>query len=404
MTSPGQPVSSTAGYLAFPVTTDADQLATDALSYLTANLPGFVPREGHLEVWLVRAFARMVAEAAQVAAQVPLGVYQYFGQQLVGVAPLAGSPAQMQSTWTLTDTAGHTIPKGTTVGYRSGPGGLVLFRTTADVTVAAGSSATAAGAVGLSAVNVGAANNGLPAASLTLVDNLSFVASVQSTTTTSGGADAETQGAYLNRLTSDLRLLAPRPILPADFAALARNQAAVDRATAIDGYDPANPTVYAARTVGVAAVDANGNALSTAQQTAVSDALKAQREANFVVNIVAPTYTAVSISAQVTTVHGATQAAVSQACTDALNRFLSPAHWGDTQVNGVWQKGWTNTTTVRQLTIGALLAAVPGVAFVSGVQIGIGTGALASTDGTLPGAVPLPAATGGTLNIAVTAG
>ena len=43
---------------------------------------------------------------------------------------------------------------------------------------------------------------------------------------------------YINRLTAELQLLAPRPILPADFAALATSVTGVFRAMAIGGLNP----------------------------------------------------------------------------------------------------------------------------------------------------------------------
>jgi hypothetical protein len=55
---------------------------------------------------------------------------------------------------------------------------------------------------------------------------------------TAGGIDAEPDDVYLSRLTDELTLLAPRPILPVDFAIMARDVTGVTRATALDGYDP----------------------------------------------------------------------------------------------------------------------------------------------------------------------
>jgi hypothetical protein len=390
------PVAGTGAYIALPVDVDPDQLAADAIAYLAAQQPGWVAREGHLEVWLIRAFARMCAQVADVAAQVPLAVFQYFGQSLLGLPMLGGSPATVQSTWTMVDTAGYTIPAGTNVGFRTAAGSVVLFRTTAAVTVAPGQTATAAGAVTLQAVDSGTALNGLPAGQLVLVDNLSFVASVFAIATTSGGADPETQATYLNRLSDELQLLAPRPILPADFAALARNQPYVARACVLDGYNPANGTAGNARMVTVAAVDAAGNALSSANQAALAAALQAAREVNFIVNVVSPTYTTVNISAQVVARAGADLAAVSAACQAAVTAFLAPATWGgDTQL-------WANQPTVRVLTVGGVLSQVPGVAYVTGVQIAVGAGGYSPTDGQLPGAVPLPLP--GAVNVTVQAG
>lgn len=389
------PVSGSGSYIALPVTTDPDQLAADAIAYLAAQTPGYVAREGHLEVWMLRAAARMAAEVAGVAAQVPLAIFQYLGQSLLGLPPLAGAAAAMSTTWTMTDSLGHTIPAGTTVAYRASSNALIMFRTTADVVVPAGQTATTAGQVTVQAADIGAAGNGFPTGALVLVDNLAFVSSVTSTTASTGGADAEDQAAYLDRLSSELQLLSPRPILPGDFAALARNQAYVGRATALDGYNPANGSSGNPRMVAVAATDPAGQPLTSGQATSLSAALQAQREVNFVVNVVAPTYTTVNIAAQIVARRGANTQTVTDAATAALTAFLSPATWGGDA------KTWDNAPTVRLLAVGGILAQIPGVGYVTGVQIGIGAGALQPVDGQLPGAVPLP--NPGAINVTVQA-
>lgn len=390
------PVAGSAGYIALPVTTDPDQLAADALAYLALQQPGWVAREGHLEVWLIRAFARMCAETAAVSAQVPLSIFQFFGSQLLGLAPITGSAAGMNSTWTLTDSLGHLIPAGTTVAYRVSGTQNLLFQTVADVTVPAGQNQTAVGGVSLVAVSAGAAGNGLAPAALAPVDALAFVASVVSTTKSAGGQDAETQAAYLDRLAAELQLLAPRPIIPSDFAALARNQPGVSRAAALDGYNPADGTSNNVRMVAVAVVDAAGAALPTAAKTVVAAALQAQRELNFVVNVVDPTYSSVKVTAQLVCAPGYNTDQVTAAATAAVNAYLSPATWGtDAGLT------WVNTTTVRYLTIGGILRDIPGVRYVASLQIGVGNGALAAADATLTGPIPLP--TPGTINITTTA-
>lgn len=395
MTTPAQAVSGSAGYIALPVTTDPDQLAADALGYLALQQPGWVAREGHLEVWLIRAFARMCAETAAVAAEVPLSIFQYFGTQLLGLPPLTGSSAGMQSTWTLTDSNGHLIPAGTTVAYRISGSQTALFQTVADVTVPAGSNQTAVGGVSLQAVLPGSAGNGLAPAALSPVDSLAFIASVVSTTKSAGGADAESQSDYLDRLAAELQLLAPRPIIPSDYAALARNQSGVSRAAALDGYNPADQSSGNARMVAVAVVDANGQALPSATKTAIAAALAAQREINFVVNVIDPTYTAVRVTAQLVCAPGYNTDQVTAAATAALQSYLSPANWGGSGAN------WVNTTVVRYLTLGGILDDIPGVRYVASLQIAIGAGALAAADGALPGPIPLP--TVGTINITTTA-
>jgi len=618
----------TGGYITLPVTVDPATILANAEAFLAANLPGYVARPGHLESWLLEAMAQMVAETAQVAAIVPLSIFQYFGQSLLGLPANAGAAASMGSTWTLTDTAGHTIPAGTVVAYSLAGQSGVLFATQSAVTVPApgtgllaapaaftagataatggtfaggpnlttptgvtatgsatggtlaaasyfyrvsavnaqgetlastevtsgaltgttssvalswtavpgatgyrvyrtttsgtytspaflsaptgttytdtggtaltagtvttantattsapyfwkvtalsaygetlgsnevtanvlpngtqalswtavpgatgykvyrgtaagaenalittttsvaytdtgtsGSAATlptanttgspattqtAPGQVILVAQQVGDGNNGLPPGPITLVDNLAFVSSIVSTAVSTGGVAAETQAAYLSRLSGDLALLAPRPIIPSDFSALARNQPSVARATTLDGYNPAGGTSNNSRMVTVACVDTAGNALSAGAQGAVSAALQAQREVNFVVNVVGPSYTSVDVSAQIVATRGANINTVQAAADAALAAFLNPATWGGPP------PAWMNNTTVRYLSVAGLLADLPGVGYIQGIQLAVTGNTMLAQDVQLVGAIPLPRP--GNISVNVTAG
>lgn len=381
------------GYLAIPVETDSDALAAQALTDLAQNLPGWVPRDGHLEVWLVYALARMAATTAQVAGQASEAIFQYFGQSLLGLPALAGTPATMPSTWTLTDTLGHTIPAGTIVGYQTSATSSELFQTSADVVVPAGSNTTVTGGVTLTALAPGAEANGLPPGGVQLFNNLAWVQSIATTAASAGGSDPETTVAYLARLRAQLKLLSPRPILPQDFAAIATTQSGVARAAALNGYNPADGSGNNARMVAVAAVDATGAALGATAQATLAATLQAMREINFVVSVISPTYTQVSITTQVMAPRGAVLDTVQAAIQTALTTFLDPAHWGDVQDDaGVWQEQWTNTPAVRYLDVAAVIKQVPGVAWISSLLIGVGSGVQAAADGQLPGAAPLPTA------------
>jgi len=619
----------TGGYITLPVTVDPATILANAQAFLAANMPGYVARPGHLESWLLEAMAQMVAETAQVASIVPLSIFQYFGQSLLGIAPIAGASASMGSTWTLTDSAGHTIPAGTVVAYSLAGQSAVLFATQSAVTVpapgagllaapsalTAGATAatggtfaggaslpaptgvtatgsatggtlaaasyfyrvsavnaqgetlastevtsgaltgttssvalswaavpgatgyrvyrtttsgtytspaflsaptgttytdtggtaltagtvaavstattsapyfwkvtatntngetlgsnevtanifpngtqvltwaavpgatgykvyrgtttgaentlvttlgnvaaytdtgtvgvamtppttnttgapattqTAPGQVILVAQQVGAAANGLAAGPITLVDNLAFVSSIVSTAVSTGGVAAETQAAYLSRLSGDLALLAPRPIIPSDFSALARNQPGVARATTLDGYNPTNGTSNNPRMVTVACVDTAGNALSSGGQAAVSAALQAQREVNFVVNVIAPSYTSVDVSVQIVATRGANINTVQAAAQAALAAFLNPATWGGPP------PAWMNLTTVRYLALAGLLADLPGVGYIAGIQLAVTGNTMMSQDVQLVGAIPLPRP--GNIGVNVTAG
>jgi hypothetical protein len=221
--------------------TDSDTLADDAVDYLRAAMPGWEPADGNLEVWILQAVARQVAELTAVAADVPAAIFRQFGTQLVGLAPQAGARATLTSFWTARDNLGYTIPAGTQVAYRVTGDDLIVFEVVGDTIITPG--ATTLSGVALQATDVGTAWNAVPTGPLELVDALSWVESVAASAVSAGGLDAETDDAYLDRLADDLRLLTPRPILPDDFATLARNVTGVYRALAINGYDPGTDEV-----------------------------------------------------------------------------------------------------------------------------------------------------------------
>lgn len=225
-------------YIAVPITTDPDALAQDSFTFLQDQIPGWLPQEGNFEVWLIEAMARMVAQVRDIESMVPTSIFRYFGKTLMNIPPVDAAPATGFTTWTVQDNLGYTIPSGTQVSLRDGQGVDHPFVTVGDAVIPAGSNATAAGAVLITAVNPGADTDGL-SGTVTLLDVLGFVTDIEITAPTTGGLDQEDDQAYLNHLVEELQLMAPRPILPADFAALVKNVAGVYRATALDGYKPA---------------------------------------------------------------------------------------------------------------------------------------------------------------------
>jgi hypothetical protein len=168
--------------------TDADQIADDAVDYLRAVMPGWEPADGNLEVWILQAVARQVAELTAVAADVPAAIFRQFGTQLVGLAPQSGARATLTSFWTARDNLGYTIPAGTQVAHRITGDDLIVFEVAADTTITPG--ATTLSGVALQATDVGTAWNGVPTGPLELVDALSWVESVDASTVSVGGLDA----------------------------------------------------------------------------------------------------------------------------------------------------------------------------------------------------------------------
>lgn len=381
-----------AGYIDPPLETDPDELATTALEYLAANIAGWVPRDAALEVWLIQVLARMVAEARDVASNVPKAIFRWYGRYLVQVPPIDAAPSRVGTTWTMVDAQGYTVPAGTVVAFRTAGDELVPFRVMETFVVSPGATATLAGSVQLEALEAGAQTNGLTGR-LELVDALAYVANVTAPGATAGGVDAEDDDAYLNRLRDELELLTPRPILAPDFAVLARRVPGVHRAVGIDNYNPADGTTNNERMVAVAVVDARGETLPAATQTAVRDYLDSLREVNFVVHVIAPSYTVINVVARVRPLPGYDPATVAANVRTALSTALDPGVWGGGDLTPPeWR---SSSTRVRYTEIASLIDRVEGVDYVETASLRVNNTA---ADVVLNGAAPLTRP--GTLDVA----
>lgn len=372
------------GYIEPEIVTDAEDLAARIYAYIEAAVPGWTPAPGNLETILAEAFSSVAADTRDMAVQVPPAIFRTFGAELVGIAPEDAAAATATSTWTMIDTSGYTIPAGTQVEI-AGPAGGVAFVTVDDVVVPPGSATTSAGEVVLEAVEEGADANGL-SSTPSLIDTLAYVDSIALVGSTSGGVTAETTDDYLDRLSRELRLMTPRPILPADFAVLARRVDGVERAVAIDGLDPTGPTEDNERTVAVAVIDENGNTVSAGVKDDVEELLEAMREVNFVVHVMDPTYTTVDVETTVVALDGYDLGDLQTAIEAAIVEYLDPGNWG--RPNYREQDSdpeWTNATVVRLFEVAEVINRVDGVDYVDDLTLN-GT----SADVTLSGYVALP--------------
>lgn len=372
-----------AGYVRPPVVTDIDQVIQNALDRLTTLAPGWVPQEGHLEVWLIEVLGRMVAEGRDVASIVFDDIFKYYGQSLLGVETISSAPATASTTWTMVDDQGYTIPENTIVAFRTAGDTLIPFRTIAEIVVPPGDVSTTIGEVIIEAVEPGVAGNDLGPAGVELVDALAFVDTIVATLATSGGVDEEDTETYLDRLADELRLLSPRPILPDDFATLARRVVGVHRALAIDGYDPGPPpTNDNERMVTVAVVDESGAAVSLAVRNAVAAYLEDQREVNFVVHVIDPTYTVIDVDFTITVRDLYVAADVIAAAEATVADYLDPGNWGG---GGESPPEWRSDGIVRYLEVAQVINAVDGVDFITALTVNGG-----GVDVALAGPAPLP--------------
>jgi uncharacterized phage protein gp47/JayE len=281
----------------------------------------------------------------------------------------------------LIDTDGHTIPAGTIVGFDNGDL-LLEFQTVTDTVIPNGEDE--ATAVAVIAVEPGIEGNDLTGTGQ-LIDPLDYVNTVILDFATTGGEDEETDEDYLIRLTEELRLLSPRPILPGDFATLAKRISGVDRATAINGYDPGDDSTDNERMITVVVVDEDGQPVSAPTKAEVDAYLTSLREVNFIVYVEDPIYTTVDVTFTAVAHAGWDPAEVETAAEAAISDFLSPATWGRSPEGD--PSAWTNETTVRYLEVATILNNVEGLNYLTALTVDGGT-----TDVTLDGVAPLPEA------------
>jgi hypothetical protein len=391
---------STNDYIVFPIETEPVDLLQEIYDYLRGRIPGWQPANGSLDVWLAEAFAEIAADIRDLAQDVPPAIFRYFGATIAGVEPQDAVSATVDTTWTMKDDSGYTVPAGTEVAVRDASGNLQTFETLADFVVAPGS--TTATPVTVVAVIPGADGSGLGSAgqALEIQSLLEYVTSVTMIAATSGGQDAETDDDYLNRLRTRMLLLTPTPILPQDFAVLARDIPGVMRSVAIDGLIP--PSSHGnERAVAVAMTDEDGLAVSAGIKAAVVAYLDSLREVNFLVSAFDPTYTQIDVTVQVKARPGFTN--VQADVVAALQQFLSPATWGIPDEGN--PRDWNLTTAVRYLEVAEVINRVDGVDYITttggnfDLQTRIHSGSLGRTDIALSGEAPLT--TAGTITVTV---
>jgi hypothetical protein len=284
------------------------------------------------------------------------------------------------------------IPAGTLVGIRDNAGTLIAFRTVNDISILPGLSETQVGEVILVAVELGAGGSGLGNSQVEaeLIDPLDFVDAVIMESATVGGVDAETVDEYNDRLALYMQNLSTRPILPEDYARLARNFPGVYRAVAIDGYDPTTNTFFNERTMTVVGVDQFGLDLPDQLRQDLDDFLQSMREINFIVNVIDASRTLISVSYEAVKLPGFSAQELAADVDAALINYLSPQNWGidPTVGSSGASKTWIESPWVYYNKIIQVIENVQGIAFTRNVLIARQSDPL----GTADVAIDLPAA------------
>jgi uncharacterized phage protein gp47/JayE len=376
-----------------PLTVTPEELFQRFVDAMQARIPGWEPADGSPDVWIAEAFADIAADAMQGANDTALtDLFRWYGANITGLTPIDAVSAT--STVTFTGTASYVVPAGTNLAITAADGSLVGFETVADATLTAG---TAAG-VDIIASEAGEAGNDLSGA-IQMVDSLADVATVALDATTAGGSDAEEDDDYIDRLVAEERLRTVSPILPRDFAQLAKRVLEVDRCAYLDGYNTADGTSGNALMVTLTPVQADGANVSSGGKSAIA-AQFAEDGATpalvgFVVNVADPHRTAVAVHFTALARDGFDPVDVKAAGEDAIALFLDPANWGQPATGE--RRAFEIETKVRLGVLYSVLYAVEGVQNVTALTVGLQGGALAASDYTLPvtTAQPVPITTPG---------
>jgi hypothetical protein len=482
------------------IETDPAELEQIAIQYLKDEIPGWEPAEGDLMTWLIRAHARMVAEERDIAADVPIEqILRPLGEEVHRVLPRAAIAATVDATVTLRDSEGYTVPEGMEVLVRTAGDDGVTMVVVESVTIPPSAPApqqpTAQVVLRAAPGREGSAANGLqPGTPGVPIRPYEFVESIVLSGVSGGGADAETDEEYLERLVDTLALTSPVPILPEDFAAIARQQPGVERAIAFDRrlrqpevveiaahpdasltitdqasgddvtLDPGaareqvqdafraafgefEPTVeggplgaapvtvtldgrasygpwrvaasggwgsvavlHAAvdrvdveRAVTVAVVGPGGANVTEDVRTSVIAALESMRELNWRVTVTDPTPNEIDVSFSAVAWPTYDAEAVRQAAEEALHTHLSAASWGRGNSPGEEvANDWVEDRVVRYLEVAQVLNEVPGLRYVTTLDLSDGTTEPGPNDLYLTGIAPVPKV--GTIRSTVRAG
>ncbi|MDQ5975489.1 MAG: hypothetical protein QG661_2698 [Actinomycetota bacterium] len=343
------------------VVDDRDPQATfdAALALLETLAPGARPRNGSVEAILLESIATANADTIYALNRVItlvvegiLGLYgipRYAGASASGVVTLT-----LDGSRTLTVTAGQRLSEPST--------GLVLLVTTT-------TSVTSATSIALPVhtEEPGGAGNAITVGtSIDLLDAIPYAVSAAVTTALTGGSDAESDTSYVDRASTVLARVTSSLVLPIHFIAYCLEDPRVNRATAIDLYEPGGTigadtghlTVY---TYGYSAQ------LSAEIREELRAAMHEISASMVTVHVEPATLVTQAVTCEVTALAGYDPGDLETTITAALTAWMTP-------------NSWTWGDDVRQTDIIALLADIPGVDFVDAVTVPSGTTALAADE------------------------
>lgn len=371
-------------YVELPLVTDDQALADSAIANLQQQWPAWVPSDGNMEVVLIETLSPFAAVAAMNMVQMSGAAFIALGTKLYGIPYEEGAPASTTVTLTFQDASGpYDCPAGSEMDL-----GGYAFSTVSDVVCPNGS--TQVSGVAIVANDVGVDFNNLTSTDWSSVTLPLWVTNVSTEAPTSGGIDPQDDTDYLNMLSRELQLRGRMVVTLPDYEIAAVDTEGVGRAYAVTD---------SARNVTVYLTDPNGQPVTAAVKTTLSNMYATERLVNVTVTLSDPTYTTINVTYTVMAVPGFDPTGLAASINSNLSQVLSPAGWG-TVVSGQPGSGpytWINDPTVRLNKLISVVGSTPGVQYVQTLTI---NGSAA--DFVMPGtvALPHPGVFTGTINVA----
>jgi hypothetical protein len=375
------------GYLVVPVNRDLVEAQEAMTEVIRAVWPSWKADPADPMTVLRDAAAVLYTDAAIIASRVGEEIFRYYGINLAGIPAIDEVAATGTVEFTAQDTSGpYVVPEGLPIVGRNSSGELVEFVTATEATVPNGATTVEVAVV---ATEEGEGGNDI-SGTADFSSYVDYLTAVEFTEPTSGGQEAETLEAYLDRLSEELALMSPRPILLNDYAVLARKFGAY-RATVVDGLKVSDNTLGNAGYVAIAMLDDTGSPMVGADADAIVAQIDAMREVGFVVQRLDATENTIGVQWTGVAHAGADPDDVETAGNLALADYLSGLYWGLRGHTGQ-EREWVNDSAVRWSSVMAALSRVEPLAYVTNLQLKVGAGAFAAhgADVAMTGRAPIP--------------
>ena len=318
---------------------------------LQTRIPDWSPSATNIEVMLLEALALEVGETVFSLNRIPESMVRVL-LSLYGIEFDSGQPPVVDLQFTAQDTDGYVIPAGVEVAIPMSNGEFMSFFTDSALTITEGNILGTVSATATVFTNI--ANGIAIGTSGELVDAIVGIDAVETATVVADGRLPETVEQWTFRGVQRLRRLVDTLVIPQHFIQAALENSLVQRANAVDNYDPtADPPGDPGDHPGNVTVVVYGDdaPLSSGEKTTLRDSLELRAMANLIVHVIDPTITPVDVTVSVGIEPTATEATVLQAVEDRLIEYLSPTTWP-----------WAGT--VRRNELISVIDQVPGVSYV----------------------------------------